>query len=128
MAGCGGQQHRAAGAGPVWCPSHVVHFAQLWPREARAIRRFAAREGSNAPRLLQINGALLQREASIRRFDASRLIGWEGRRARRFALGRGCEWRVVMRDGGRPILTQDLRTDRVDVDLSHGRVTGIQVY
>lgn len=127
VAGCGGQQRRTAVAAPVWCPSHVLRFATAWPAEQRAIRRNAVREGYDVGVLIRINRRQLLRYAAIRRFNASRLIGWDAQKARSFVLRHGCEWQVVMRNGVDLIVASDSRTDRVDVSMSRGIVRQVSV-
>ena len=106
----------------------VLRFAKVWPAEERAIRRSAARGGYNVGLLIRINRRQLLRYAAIRRFNASRLVGWDAQKASRYVLRHGCQWRVVTRNGVDLIITMDLAANRVDVAVSRGIVRQVAVY
>jgi hypothetical protein len=105
-----------------------VRFATVWPAEERAIRRYAVREGYNVGLQIRVNRRQLLRYAAIRRFNASRLVGWDAQKARSYVLRHGCEWRVVTRNGVGLFITMDLATDRVDASVSRGIVRQVAVY
>jgi hypothetical protein len=61
-------------------------------------------------------------------FDARELVGLKVKKARRVAVAHACELRVVRRNGEPLVVTQDFRTDRVNVAVRHKvvkRIVGI---
>jgi hypothetical protein len=61
-------------------------------------------------------------------FDARELVGMRVKKARSTAATHGCQVRVVRRNGEPLVVTQDFRTDRVNVAVRHRvvkRIVGI---
>jgi hypothetical protein len=58
-------------------------------------------------------------------FDARELVGLRVRKARRVSASHGCELRVVRRNGEPLVVTQDFRTDRVNVAVRHRKIRRI---
>jgi hypothetical protein len=58
--------------------------------------------------------------------EVERLVGKRVKRARELADGHGCRLRVVKRDGKDLIVTQDYRTDRVNIVVRDRRVTRVK--
>jgi hypothetical protein len=58
-------------------------------------------------------------------FDARELVGLRVRKARRVSAAHGCELRVVRRNGEPLVVTQDFRTDRVNVAVRHRKIRRI---
>ena len=65
---------------------------------------------------------------AARSFDARTLLGQPEREAAARAHGQGCLWRVVKRDGENLAVTADVRSDRIDAAILHGKVTAIGVF
>jgi len=86
-----------------------------------------AKTGPRLILLIRINRRQLLRYAAIRRFNASRLVGWDAQKARSYVLRHGCEWRVVTRNGVGLVITTDLAANRVDVAVSRGIVRQVSV-
>jgi hypothetical protein len=59
------------------------------------------------------------------RFDARELVGLRVGKARRTAERHDCSLRVVRRDGEWLVVTQDIRTDRINVAVRDRRVRRI---
>ena len=59
-------------------------------------------------------------------FDARELLGRRQRDADRLAKRNKCTLRVVVRDGERQMVTQDLRVNRVNVTVERGYVTALR--
>lgn len=105
LSGCGGHSKspgvRVTGPSqPIWCPSKLTLPTGL--------------SKPNRP--------------ADRSFDARALLGQPESEAAARARGRGCAWRVVKRDGQNLAVTADVRSDRIDAAILHGKVTAIGVF
>jgi hypothetical protein len=60
--------------------------------------------------------------------DAARLVGLTEAEAERMAVDAGWGFRVVERDGEGLARTDDLRLDRVNVVVTGGVVTAVEIY
>jgi hypothetical protein len=92
-----------------------------------AVLTLAAAPGVAAPGG-QAGGHLCPRDAAAEPYDARGLVGLRVRKARAVAARHDCELRVVRRHGESLVVTQDFRTDRINVavrDRVVRRIVGI---
>lgn len=84
---------------PVWCPTSLISPAQSEP---------------NTP--------------APHSFDTRAILGMTETEAAAAVRRRGCDWRVVVRNGRALTVTSDARPQRVDASITNGIVTAVGVY
>jgi hypothetical protein len=123
LAGCGSSGNPTAAHSSPHLVSHDHSGVRINHFPWRYITGRQPRKGPIWCRGLGSDGGL-----SGRRFDARLLLALRVAAAGHRAQGHGCTTRIVMVNGHGRAITDDLRVNRVNLVISSGFVTGVDVF